>query len=94
MKIILSESKYNLLRRHSQIKDLVDLGIRTINRYSDICDFTRGEFLGEVCWQVSDEMGDSIPIEELHMWVKDNFGDEIKKRFNDLIISEGCNDDY
>ena len=74
-KLILSESKYSLLRRHSQIKDLVDLGIRTISRYSDICDFTTGEFLGEVCWQVSDEMGDSIPIDEIHIWVKDNFGD-------------------
>jgi len=94
MKIILSESKYNLLRRHNQIKDLVDLGIRTINRYSDVCDFTPGEFLKEVCWQVSDEMGDSIPIDELHMWVNVNFGDEINKQFNDLIISEGCNDDY
>jgi len=92
MKYLITESQYGFLRRYNQIKNLVDRGIETLRNDVDICDYTFTEFLTEVSWQVSDNMDENTPIGTTHKWVWDNFKDEIRPKFDELIELEGCND--
>ena len=91
MRIILNENQYSFLRRYSQIMNLIDLGIKEI-RMGDICEYTYGDFLAEVCWQVSDNMDDSIPIANIHSFIIINLNDYIRNKFDEYIELDGCND--
>lgn len=93
MKIILNENQYSFLRRYNQIMDLIDLGIKEI-RMGDICEYTYNEFLTEVCWQVSDNMDDSIPVDQIHSFISRNLNDHIRNKFDEYIELDGCNDGF
>ena len=99
MKIIISESQRELIRRFTQIQNVIDETFEEL-RYH-ICDFTLAEFVTEVCWLVSDNREDfGIEVEDLtttsliHKWVRHNFLDYISDNFYRLIKEEECNESY
>jgi len=104
MKIIISESQKELIRRFTQIQNVIDETFEELR--SHICDFTFAEFVTEVCWLVSDNREDfGIEFEDLadkiknttsliHKWVRHNLLDYIRNNFDRLIIEEGCTENY
>ena len=104
MKIIISESQKELIRRFTQIQNVIDETFEELK--SHICDFTLAEFVTEVCWLVSDNREDfGIEVEDsadeinnttslIHKWVRHNFLDYIRDNFYRLIKEEGCNESY
>ena len=104
MKIIISESQRELIRRFAQIQNVIDETFEVL-RYN-ICDFTLSEFVTEVCWLVSDNREDfGVEVEGsaeeinnttslIHKWVRHNFLDYIRDNFYRLIEEEECNESY
>jgi len=76
------------LRREEKIKNLIDEGFSITNQELDICDFTKGEFLTEICWHVANNMEGGIPLDVIHSWVRRNFTDYINNFYNNL--TEDC----
>jgi hypothetical protein len=92
MRVIITESQYEFIRRYNTLKELVENGIDVISQNDEICGYTLSEFLTEVSWQVSDHMDDLNmdnetlgTIEKIHRWVRKNFGEHITKEFDKLI---------
>jgi hypothetical protein len=80
-------------RRKEIIKDLINQGIDEIKEESDICDWTKEEFITEVCWQVSDNFEEEINTDIIHSWVRRNFIGYINKSYYDLIKDCNNNDE-
>ena len=92
MKIIITESQHELIRRYGKLKELVENGIDVLNQDADLCDYTFSEFLTEICWQVSDNMDELNmdtealgSVEKVHRWVRNNFNSYIREEFDKLI---------
>jgi len=79
------------LRRKEKIKNLIDEVISNIDE-SDICDYTKGEFLTEVCWQVSDSFDEEIKEDIIHSWIRRNFTGYINKLYYDIL--KDCDDNF
>jgi hypothetical protein len=99
MKIIITESQNEIIRRYNQLKELVSNGIDVIQQDEDMCGYTYSDFIEEVCWQVSDKLEDLSmdtetvkTIEKVHGWVKDYFTTYIYKEFNHIKDND-CNSD-
>lgn len=90
--MIITENQLDLIRRYNQLKELVDEGIDVLNNQDDVCDYTLGEFVEEVCWQVSDNKKflNMDDINKIHEWVKDNFYIHIKDEFNKITKEHDC----
>ena len=80
------------LRRKQKIKHFIDDGFSISDEELDICDYTKGEFLTEVCWQVSDSFGEKIKTDIIHSWVRRNFRGYINKLYYDIL--KDCDDDF
>lgn len=92
MKIIVTENQIEFIRRYEQIKELVDMGIDVISNDEDFCGYTYGNFIEEVCWQVSDKMKDLNmetetvgTIDKVHGWVRNNFNKHIRTKYKSLL---------
>jgi hypothetical protein len=101
MKIIITESQHELIRRYGILKELVDNGIDVLNQSADLCDYTFSDFLEEVCWQVSDNMDELNmdtetvgSIEKVHRWVRNNLGLYIREEFDRIIDEHNCNEGF
>ena len=101
MKIILTENQIEFIRRYKKIKELVDEGIDVLSNDEDFCGFNYSAFIEEVCWQVSDHMEDLNmetetvgTIEKVHRWVRNNFGEHIRKEFDRIINGPNCNERF
>lgn len=101
MKIILTENQVEFIRRYKKIKELVDEGIDVLSNDEDMCGYTYGGFIEEVCWQVSDKMEylnlptDTVGmIDNVHNWVRDNFSEHIRKEFDRIINDHDCNEGF
>jgi hypothetical protein len=84
------------IRRYSIIKELIEESFDVLR--GEVCDYAFGEFLTEVCWQVSDKREllrlSEGSIEIVHMWVRSNFYTYIRKMFEKLLQEESCFDDF
>lgn len=80
------------LRRRKTLLNLTNQGIETLRNDVDICDYTFSDFLEEICWQVSDNLDEKIQSGLIHLWIKRNFEEHIRNKFDELIELEGCND--
>ena len=96
MKIVITETQHELVRRYSKLKELVENGIDVLNQGTDLCDYVFSEFLTEVCWQVSDNMDELNldpqivgTIDKVHRWVRNNFNSHIREEF-DKLIQRNC----
>ncbi len=101
MKIIITESQHELIRRYGKLKEMVENGIDTLNQEADLCDYTFSEFLSEVCWQVSDNMDEFNldpqivgTIDKVHTWVRNYFGLFIREEFDRIIEDHNCNEGF
>lgn len=101
MKIIITESQHELIRRYHKLKELVDNGIDVLNQAADLCDYTFSEFLTEVCWQVSDNMDELNldpqivgTIDKAHRWVRNNFSEHIREEFDRIIEDHNCDEGF
>jgi hypothetical protein len=101
MKIILTENQIEFVRRYKKIKELVDEGIDVLSNDEDVCGYTYGNFIEEVCWQVSDKMEylnlptDTVGmIDNVHKWVRNNFSEHIRKEFDRIINDPNCNERF
>jgi hypothetical protein len=100
MRILITESQNEFIRRYNTLKELVENGIDILYQDVDVCSYTFSEFLTEVCWQVSDKMEflnmdtETVgTIEKIHKWVRNNFSGDIKKEF-DKLIQLNCYDSF
>lgn len=80
------------LRREEKIKNLIDEVVSIAKEESDTCNYTKGEFLTEVCWQVSDSFGEKIKEDIIHSWVRRNFRGYINKLYYDIL--RNCDEGY
>ena len=83
MKIIITESQLEFIRRYKVLDGLVSEAIEYVSGQDDICDYSFKDFFEEVKWQVSDkyEMLDlpkDLDPEIVQDWVSDNFYGQIK----------------
>ena len=100
MKIIITESQHNLIRRYKVLDGLVSQAIEFVSSQDDVCDYSFGDFFEEIKWQVSDnyEMLDlpkDLDPAIVQDWVSDNFYDQIKN-FYVAYVKPDCkeyNDD-
>lgn len=101
MKIIITESQHELIRRYNKLKEMVENGIDVLNQEADLCDYTFSEFLTEVCWQVSDNMDEFGlepqivgTIDKVHRWVRNYFGLFIREEFDRIIQDHNCDEGF
>ena len=101
MKIIITESQHELIRRYNKLKEMVENGIDTLNQEADLCDYTFSEFLTDVCWQVSDNMDEFNldpqivgTIDKVHRWVRNYFGLFIREEFDRIIEDHNCDEGF
>ena len=101
MKIIITESQHELIRRYGKLKEMVENGIDVLNQEADLCDYTFSEFLTEVCWQVSDNIDvfNLDPqtvgsIDKVHRWVRNYFGLFIREEFDRIIEDHNCDEGF
>ena len=101
MKIIITESQHELIRRYDKLKEMVENGIDVLNQEADLCDYTFSEFLTEVCWQVSDNMDEFGlepqfvgTIDKVHRWVRNYFGLFIREEFDRIIQDHNCDEGF
>lgn len=80
------------LRREEKIKNLIDEVVSIAKEESDTCNYTKAEFLTEVCWQVSDSFGEKIKEDIIHSWVRRNFTGYINELYYDIL--KDCDDDF
>ena len=89
MKIIITESQHNLIRRFKVLDGLVSQAIEFVSSQDDVCDYSFNDFFEEIQWQVSDkyEMLDlpkDLDPAIVQDWVSDNFYDQIKNFYVSL----------
>jgi len=101
MKIIINENQLELVRRYEKLIELVNNGIDVLNQSVDLCDFTFGDFIEEVCWQVSDNMDELNlsteevgTIEKVHQWVRNYLGLHIREEFDRIIDEHNCDEGF
>ena len=96
MKYIITENQFTFARRHNLIKGIIDYGIKFIDEGGDICNWTLGEFVEQLCWVVSDHHNDlnidmdKVSISKIHEWVGENFYDYMKQEFKRLGGKHNC----
>ena len=83
MKIIITESQLEFIRRYKVLDGLVSEAIEFVSSQDDVCDYSFKDFFEEIKWQVSDnyEMLDlpkDLDPEIVRDWVSDNFYGQIK----------------
>ena len=100
MKIIISESQREFIRRYEQIKDIINQAGEELRE--QVCDFTFGDFVNETCWLVSDNRDDfgfdepenyeiwQEQTDEIHKWIVANFKDYLTEIFEKLVKEENC----
>jgi hypothetical protein len=92
MKILITESQHELIRRYGKLIELVDNGIDVLSQDEDFCGYTYNDFMEEVCWQVTDKIDrlnlstEKVDvIEKVHRWVRNYLGLYIREEFDKLI---------
>ena len=98
MKIIITESQLEFIRRYKVLDGLVSEAIEFVSSQDDICDYSFKDFFEEVKWQVSDnyEMLDlpkDLDPAIVQDWVSDNFYGQIKD-FYVAYVEPDCEDEY
>ena len=83
MKIIITESQLEFIRRYKVLDGLVSEAIEFVSSQDDVCDYSFKDFFEEIKWQVSDnyEMLDlpkDLDPAIVQDWVSDNFYGQIK----------------
>lgn len=96
MKVVITESQFNFLRRYEILDRLVIQGIEVVQEQDDICDYSFKDFLEEIKWQVSDKkeehkLGDDIDF--IHDLIEKHFYKKIKDYY-DVKITPRCEEDY
>ncbi len=101
MKILINENQLELVRRYEKLIVLVNNGIDVLNQSEDLCDYTYGDFIEEVCWQVSDNMDELNlsteevgAIEKVHQWVRNYLGLHIREEFDRIIDEHNCDEGF
>ena len=98
MKIIITESQHNLIRRFKVLDGLVSQAIEFVSSQDDVCDYSFKDFFEEVKWQVSDnykmlELPEDLDPAIIQDWVSDNFYDQIKD-FYVTYVEPDCEEEY
>ena len=83
MKIIITESQLEFIRRYKVLDGLVSEAIEFVSSQDDVCEYSFRDFFEEIKWQVSDnyEMLDlpkDLDPAIVQDWVSDNFYGQIK----------------
>ena len=97
MKVVITESQSNFLRRYEILDNLVIQAIEVVQEQDDICDYTFKDFIEEIKWQVSDnkdehKLGDDIDF--LHDLIEKHFYKQIKDYYDNEITPRCEEDDY
>jgi hypothetical protein len=98
MKIVITESQLEFIRRYKVLDGLVSAVIELVSSQDDVCDYSFSDFFEEIKWQVSDkyEMLDlpkDLDPGIIQDWVSDNFYDQIKNYY-DVEITPRCEEEY
>lgn len=98
MKIIITESQHNLIRRFEVLDGLVSQAIEFVSSQDDVCDYSFKDFFEEIKWQVSDnyeilDLPKDLDPAIVQDWVSDNFYDQIKD-FYVTYVEPDCENMY
>jgi len=96
MKIVITESQLEFIRRYKVLDSLVSEAIEFVSSQDDVCDYSFKDFFEEVKWQVSDKyemlnLPKDLGPEIAQDWVSDNFYGQIKD-FYVAYVEPDCED--
>ena len=83
MKIIITESQLEFIRRYKVLDGLVSEAIEFVSSQDDVCEYSFRDFFEEIKWQVSDNyemlnLPKDLDPAIVQDWVSDNFYGQIK----------------